>query len=100
MPDLSHMTDPLRLLLKKNVVFDWRPEHQLAFDKIKKALTSDLVVGIYDPNNETALLTDASRLYGLGFILIQYEKERPRLIQCGSRSLLPAESRYVTIELN
>lgn len=98
-PDLTHMTDPLRLLLKKDVVFEWRPEHQVAFDKVKKALTSDLVVGVYDPSKDTELLTDASKLYGLGYALIQYDNKRPRLIQCGSRSLLPAESRYATIEL-
>ena len=100
LPDLAHMTDPLRQLLKKHVVFDWRPEHSEAFKIIKAALTSDLVVATYNPLRDTALLTDASRLHGLGYALIQYDENRIlRLVQCGSRSLLPAESRYATIEL-
>lgn len=99
-PDLAHMSEPLRLLLKKNVVFDWREEHQAAFVKIKAALTSDMVVGVYDPEKPSELLTDASRLFGLGYALIQRGlNDRIILIQCGSRSLISAETRYATIEL-
>ena len=99
-PDISHMSEPLRQLLKKFVVFDWRPEHEQAFQTIKSALTSDLIVATYDPSRKTDLLTDASRLNGLGYALVQYDdRDRIRLIQCGSRSLLPAETRYATIEL-
>ncbi|KAG1649619.1 Equilibrative nucleoside transporter 4 [Nymphon striatum] len=48
----------------------------------------------------TGLLTDASRLHGLGFCLIQHDKENNiRLISCGSCSLTPTQSRYATIEL-
>ena len=48
------------------------------------------------------LVTDASCLKGLGFALIQRDPtnpNKPRLIQCGSRSLLPAKSCYAPIEL-
>ena len=83
LPDLAHMTDPLRQLLKKHVVFDWRPEHSEAFKTIKAALTSDLVVAPYNPLRDTALLTDASHLHGLGYALIQYDENKIlRLVQC------------------
>jgi len=98
-PDLTHVSDPLRKMTMKNAVFDWRPEHQGAFEQIKKMLTSPLVVKPFDPRLPTQLLTDASRLYGIGYALVQLEGNGFRLIQCGSRSLLPAESNYATIEL-
>ena len=45
------------------------------------------------------VLTDASRLHGIGFALIQVYKEKLALIQCGSASLSPTQSRYSTVEL-
>ena len=54
----------------------------------------------FDATLSTELMSDASRLKGVEFSLIQRdEQQRIRLIQCGSRSLLPAESHYATIEL-
>ena len=100
-PDLAHLSEPLRKLLKKNTVFIWHEEHQKAFEAIKVALTSDLVVKAFNPSLETHLLTDASRLYGIGFALLQQPQSRDKhqLIQCGSRCLIPAETRYATNEL-
>ena len=98
-PDLAHVTTPLRGLLKKNVAYLWLTEHQQAFDKTKDILLSDLVTRPFDPTKPTQLLTDASRLKGLGYALIQRTSTSLSLIQCGSRSLLPAESRYSTTEL-
>jgi hypothetical protein len=98
-PDLAHLTEPLRPLLKKNAIFLWLPEHEEAFARVKDALTSPLVVRFFDPKLPTELLTDASRLKGLGYALIQRDDGGMRLIKCGSRSLSPAETRYATIEL-
>ena len=98
-PDMSHMSDSLRPLLRKNAVFIWDPEHQRAFQKMKDLLTSPLVVGPFDPSLETELLTDASRLKGFGFALVQRTPTSLRLVQCGSRSLTSPETRYATIEL-
>ena len=70
------------------------------FKKVKEILTSNLVVHFFDPSLKTQLLTDASRLKGLGFALIQRsESGGIRLIQCGSRSLTSAERNYATVEL-
>ena len=44
------------------------------------------------------MLTDASRLHGICFALVQVY-DRLTLIQCGSASLSPAQSRYSTVEL-
>ena len=98
-PDLAHMTSPLSALLKKNVAWTWEEDQKRAFELTKKNLTSPLIVKAYDPALPTAILTDASRLKGLGYALVQYEDEKMRLIQCGSRTLTDTESRYATCEL-
>ena len=93
-PDLAHMTSAIRPLLKKGTTWNWLPEHQAAFEKIKDILTSDMVIQPFNPNLDTALLTDASRLHGIGFALIQIKQGNMRLIQCASSSLTSTHQRY------
>lgn len=45
------------------------------------------------------LHTDASRLKGLGYDLLQQHGKEWRLVQCGSCCLSEVETRYVTVEL-
>ena len=44
-------------------------------------------------------MTNASRLHGLGFVLMQHKDDKTKVIQCGSRSLSPAEKNYSTLAL-
>ena len=44
-------------------------------------------------------MTDASRKNGLGFALLQRHDNQWKIIQCGSRFLSDAESRYAIVEL-
>jgi hypothetical protein len=61
-------------------------------------LTSPLVVKPFDKKLKTELLTDASRLKGVGYALIQREVDgTPRLIQCNYWSLTSAERGYAVI---
>jgi hypothetical protein len=91
-PNLAQASEPLRHLLKKENKWIWSFDLQDSFDSVVKILTCDLVLINFDP---TILLTDASRLKGLGFALVHTEvvdgKERIRLVTCGLRSLSPAE---------
>ena len=93
-PDLAHMTSAIRPLLKKGLTWNWLPEYQASFEKIKDILTSDMVILPFDPNLDTILLTDASRFHGMGFALIQIKKGNMRLIQSASSSLTPTHQRY------
>ena len=52
------MTSTIRPLLKKGTTWNWLPEHQSAFEKIKDILASDMVILPFDPNLDTILLTD------------------------------------------
>jgi hypothetical protein len=99
-PDFAHMTEELRQLLKKKNAWIWLPKHQEVFERVRRLLTSDMIVKPFDRGLKTEMLCDDYRLRGLGYALIQREiNGNPRLVQCGSRSLLPAESRYATNEL-
>ena len=98
-PDLAMATAKMRNLLKKGISFLWLPEHEQEFEFVKELLTSPLMVHYYDPSLPTSLLTDASKLNGLGYALIQHDPEgKIRLIQAGSRGLNSAEKNYAPIE--
>ena len=64
-PDLVHMTSTLRPLLKKDIT--WMDNHEKSFKEVKSLLTSQTIIHAFDQEAETFLLTDASRLHGLGF---------------------------------
>ena len=99
-PDLAHMTSTLRPLLKKGNAWLWLDEHEKAFKRIKALQTAKTIIHPFDPKKPTTLLTDASRLHGLGFALMQdYENASPKLIQCRSCCHTPIQQRYATIEL-
>jgi hypothetical protein len=64
-PDLAHITNPLRKLLCKGVAFQWLEDHQAAFEKAKEVLTSKLLVKHFDPDLKTDLVTDHRPLEGV-----------------------------------
>ena len=99
LPDYSHMSVQMRKLTGKGVVWQWLPEHEDEFNRLKNVLAGDLVVQPYNPELDVTILTDASRLFGLGFAMVQYVDGRTKLITCGSCSLTDAQRRYTTIEL-
>ncbi|GFY12924.1 transposon Ty3-I Gag-Pol polyprotein [Trichonephila clavipes] len=60
-PSESPWSSPVVLsLLKSGVEFHWGPEEVEAFNSLKKALTSDPVLGMYDERASTEIHTDAS----------------------------------------
>ena len=98
-PDFAHMSVKLRELTAKKSAFIWLEEHQEEFQRIKTLLTSDMVVTHFDPDLPVTLLTDASRLHGLGYAMGHFVDGRFKLVACGSKSLTPTQRRYATIEL-
>ncbi len=99
-PELAHNTAALRDLTKKKSDFHWGEIHERDFLAVKKLLAGNLIVHPFDVNLPTELHTDASRLNGLGYALLQRKPDgQTVLISCGSCSVTDAQSRYAVIEL-
>ncbi|KAG0722364.1 Transposon Ty3-I Gag-Pol polyprotein [Chionoecetes opilio] len=97
--EVAEAADTLRALLSPRKEFVWTPAHQSSFQSVKKALSSTPVLAHFDPALPTVLQTDASRLKGLGYALLQRHGTKLRLVQCGSRFLSDTETRYAVVEL-
>ena len=70
------------------------------FQQVKLLLTTPTTVQPFNPSLDSILMTDASRLYSIGFALLQsLPNDKWSLIQCGSASLTPTQTRYATMEL-
>ena len=92
-PDMSTITAPVRDLLKVDVIFQWGPEQAKSLERIKKILSTALVLSYFDPGARSMIQADASQ-YDLGAYLFQ--KGKP--VVYASRSLSPAECNYAQIE--
>ena len=90
----SVMTQNLTRLTKKNVVWSWDALAQMAFDELRKAFTSDVVLAHYDPDRKIVVETDASDYVSAG-ILSQYDDNNVlRPIAFFSKKHAPAECNY------
>ena len=100
-PDLAHCTTNFRKMTSTKMVFTWQDPHEADFILTKKLLTSPLVVKPFYTAAHTILLTDTSRLHGLGFALMQKpdDSDKMSLIICGSKSLRDTQAHYATVEL-
>ncbi|XP_049276119.1 uncharacterized protein K02A2.6-like [Rhipicephalus sanguineus] len=98
LPGLSSVLHPLNELLVANVSWEWREDHERAFQRSKELLVSAAVLAHYDPKKPVVLVCDASP-YGVGAVLAHREDsgaERP--IAFASRSLAPTERNYSHID--
>ena len=77
-PKIARHTGVLQALLKKNTSFLWLEDQQAAFDRLKSDLLSALSLNHFDPSWSKRLVTDASRLHGLGFVLMQHQDDKKK----------------------
>ena len=87
------ISTPLYKLCKKGVPFRWSSQCQVAFNRLKDALTSPPVLAYPDFNLPFTLYTDASS-FDAGGVLSQVQSGKSRVICYISRSLNPAERSY------
>ena len=69
------------------------------FTQTQAELLSPSTLSFFQLDQPLRLETDASALYGLGYVLWQLQDGKWRILQCGSRFLSDPESRYAVIEL-
>ncbi|EYC36161.1 hypothetical protein Y032_0928g3081, partial [Ancylostoma ceylanicum] len=98
MPTMKDLRGPLDALLKKDVKWEWTSKQQLAFEKLKKALSSELNLAHYDPRQKIVVAADACD-YGIGCVIShRYKDGSEKPIAHASRSLTAAEKNYSQIE--
>ncbi|GMF50655.1 unnamed protein product [Phytophthora fragariaefolia] len=92
--DYASLIQPMPSLLKKDVAWDWRPEHQDALEAVKKSLASAPVVMLPDTSRPFDVVCDASD-FAIGCALMQFDNEgRERVVSYQSRQMTPAERDY------
>ncbi|XP_061196525.1 uncharacterized protein K02A2.6-like [Saccostrea echinata] len=72
-PNLATLSEPLRILTRKNQPFTWGPEQDQAFRKLKTSLSKAETLGYFDPKVRTQVIADASPV-GLGAVLVQIQQ--------------------------
>ena len=96
--DYSRIVKPLTSLTGKNITFNWGPEQEDAFAKLKSAFTSAPILRFFDFTKNAVVEPDASD-FALGSILSQYDDEgilHP--VAFHSRQLTKAEINYDTFD--
>jgi len=98
-PQLATTAAPLWELTKKDVSFNWEPQHTTVFNVLKQAILEAPMLAQPQPAAQQILRTDASS-YGIGGQLLQRDRDTQKLqpLAYFSRRLTPAEQRYATIE--
>lgn len=97
-PNLAAKLNPLNHLLRKDVLFEWTTECEVALQNLKKEITGANVLVHYNPKLPLLLATDASPV-GLGAVISHIMpdgSERP--IAFASRSLSLAEKNYSQLD--
>lgn len=96
-PDFATIAKPLTVLTSPKVPFQWKEAEQQAFNKLKDALCSDMVLIYPDFRDPFILSTDASGV-AIGAVLSQIRDGEERPISYASRQLKAAERNYSVTE--
>lgn len=98
-PDFSTTASPLTNLTKKSAPNKvvWTDECEIAFQRLKTALTTESVLMLPDLERNFVLRTDASES-GLGAVLLQEHEGILHPVAYGSRKLNSAERNYSVTE--
>ena len=106
-PGFATVAEPLHRLTKKGVRFEFGDEQRKAFTELKKRLSSAEILGYFEKDAKTLIITDASPVLllllllspvGLGAALIQEQHGVKRIISYASKSPSDVEKRYSQTE--
>ena len=90
--DYATICEPLRRLTRQDEEWNWSNEQEMAFEKLKVKLSSDMVIAYFDAKKDIEVLVDASPV-GLAAMLVQ-----DKVVAYASRALSDTESRYSQTE--
>ena len=96
--DYSKTAKPLYDLTKKDTPWNWTPECQQAFAKLKDNLTNPPVLAYPDNTKDYIIDSDAST-NGLGYVLAQKHGNFERVVAYSGRALRKSEKNYTISEL-
>ena len=91
--NMTNLISPIQNVTHKDIIFEWTPSHQVAFDNIKAELCRPKTLAYFNTQLHTTIQVDASGI-GLGAVLLQ--NNRP--VCYASRTLTSTERRYANIE--
>ena len=98
-PQFAETAAPLQRMFKKHAKFQWGDEQELAFQILKKRLSEQPLLKVFDDSGTIVLDTDASKV-GIGGVLQQFDKDgNLRPIAYYSRSVRGHELNYTVSEL-
>ena len=96
-PNLLARTAVLRALLRKDVSWQWHPEHDKAWEDVKQILSNHPVLQYYDETKPLKVSTDASK-DGIGSALLQEVDGHWMPVAYASRAMTESERNYAQIE--
>lgn len=96
-PNFSQVAEPLRKLLRKGQPFVWGTEQQVAFEELKRLMTSANALAYFRGDCKTRIVADAGP-DGLGAVLLQLQDGEWRAVSYASRNLTEVERRYAQTE--
>lgn len=96
----SIIAKPLTQLLKKDAKWKWSESEESAFLTLKGELVKRPILSFYDPEFETQLHTDASKIGVAGILMQRPNKESPfGAVAYYSRQTSPEESKLTSYDL-
>ena len=85
-------------MTRKDVPFEWTKEHQKAFEKLKRSLSTEPLLIYPDFTQPFIVACDASTK-AIGAVLSQLKERQGKPVAYCSRQINLAESKYSTTEL-
>ncbi len=95
--NFASLAKPLFNLMKKNVKFEWKKEHDNSFHELKQSLIKYQKLVTVDINEPFYVYTDASN-YAIGAVLMQDRNGEKVTVSMRSRLLKNAELNYSTYD--
>lgn len=97
-PGYAKLSEPLRILTKKDLRFRWSDEQEQSFRRLIDDISGEKVMAFFDPRKPTLVRTEASFNEGIAAGLFQKTGADWKPVDFRSRALSPSEKNYSQTE--